>query len=648
MKENGPQPPAPDRPKASGSPEALITSPAAVADAPDPEPRSPAATIPSVPMADASAREDPRERARELATLYEAARALIGARDEIQVATRIVHATLGAVGARSGALLARDARGRYRLLFGAGIPESAALFTFPEPVREWMLRSGAFVVEDSGAARAMGALQVTLVERFDMATGAAVADREGLAALLIMGPLLLEERDPGEILPLLESLATLAGHALEACATHDDPGRRPASAERARPIESSRPSRALEKMRADHEALASLIGDSPALLEVAQDLVAVAGTHFPVLLTGESGVGKELAARAIHDLSARRNGPFEVVDCGSIPRELIESELFGHVRGSFTGAHRDRRGAFELAARGTLFMDEIGEMPLELQTRLLRVLQEGRFRRVGDERLLEADVRVIAATNRDLRADVAARKFREDLFYRLNVFAILLPPLRDRLEDLIPLLRHFLTRQARELGVREWEVSADVVRAMHAHTWPGNIREVANFCAGLAVRSRGTGQVTMEDLDYVWRRQHPQQSPPWRELPQAGRGHLGSWVLDQVRASRFNLIEAARLLKRRQRAGQTVPLTERSALSYYLTGEILRAVVECGGDAEEAARRVAGDDDLAARVVGRAQKVVDLLRESESQAALRRRFAKLPADYQDVLASAYASLRRDR
>jgi transcriptional regulator with GAF, ATPase, and Fis domain len=151
-----------------------------------------------------------------------------------------------------------------------------------------------------------------------------------------------------------------------------------------------------------------------------------------VLIMGESGVGKELAARAVHQMSDRADGPFEVMDCGSIPRELIESELFGHVRGAFTGAHRDRKGAFELAHRGTLFMDEIGEMPLQLQTRLLRVLQEGRFRRVGDEHSIEADVRVVAATHRDLRAEVAAGRFREDLFYRLNVFAVRLPPLRER------------------------------------------------------------------------------------------------------------------------------------------------------------------------------------------------------------------------
>src|SRR5262249_55229945 len=153
-------------------------------------------------------------------------------------------------------------------------------------------------------------------------------------------------------------------------------------------------------------------------------LVAVANTRFPVLLTGESGVGKELAARAIHDLSERSGGAFEAVDCGSIPRELIESERVGHLRGAFTGAPRDPRGAFQVAHRGTLFLDEIGEMPLQLQTRLLRVLQEGRFRRIGDERVTEVDVRVVAATNRDLRAEVTRRAFREDLFYRLNVFAI--------------------------------------------------------------------------------------------------------------------------------------------------------------------------------------------------------------------------------
>ncbi len=365
-----------------------------------------------------------------------------------------------------------------------------------------------------------------------------------------------------------------------------------------------------------------MIGESHALLETCQDLVAVAGTRFPVLLSGESGVGKELAARAIHDLSARTEGPFEVVDCGSIPRELIESELFGHVKGSFTGAHRDRRGAFEMAHRGTLFLDEIGEMPLQLQTRLLRVLQEGRIRRVGDERPISVDVRVIAATNRDLRAEVAAKGFREDLYYRLNVFSVRLSPLRERVGDIQVLLRHFLGDQGHELGVAEWVVEAEVVESLETYHWPGNIRELANLAAALTVRTRNDGHIVMDDLNQVWRRQHG-----------------GAWVLEQARACRFNLIEAARSLKRRKRQGQQVPITERSALSYYLTGEILRALVEAGGDAAQAAKSLAGDEELEARMLPRVQKVREALANVGGNGDPGR-FGKLPADYDAVLKQA--------
>jgi len=381
-----------------------------------------------------------------------------------------------------------------------------------------------------------------------------------------------------------------------------------------------------------------MIGDSPALLALCQDLLAVAGTHFPVLLMGESGVGKELAARAIHGLSERAEGPVEVVDCGSIPPELIESELFGHVRGAFTDAHRDRRGAFELAQRGTLFLDEIGDMPLQLQTRLLRVLQESRFRRVGDERVIEADVRIVAATNRDLHRMVTERRFREDLFYRLNVFTIRIPPLRERLHDLAPLLTHFMRQQSRALRVAEWEVEPAVPEALEGHPWPGNVRELANLCAALTVRCKATGHVTLADLDAVWSRQHPGAEPPWRN---AARGRLGEWVLEQARGSRFNLVEATRALLRRKRAGQPVPIAERSALSYYLTGEILKALVASGGDLESAAQAIAGDEDPGARVSPRVRKVWEALGAARGAGDLERQFGKLPAEYEPALARAH-------
>ena len=204
-------------------------------------------------------------------------------------------------------------------------------------------------------------------------------------------------------------------------------------------------------------------------------------------------------------------------------------------------------------------------------------------------------------------------------------------------------MRHFMGRQARELGVDEWLVDNEVLEALQRHAWPGNVRELANLCAGLAVRARATGHVTLAELEQVWRRQHPDEELPWDGPAVAPRGRLGDWVLDHVRAARFNLIEAARLLKRRKRAGQTVPLTERSALSYYLTGEILRALVESEGDPYAAARDLAGDDELVPRVAGRVRKVCETLRGARGDVAgVRRRFAKLPAGYEVVLKRATA------
>jgi transcriptional regulator with GAF, ATPase, and Fis domain len=566
----------------------------------------------------------------DLANLYEVARSLLGAPGPERVASRVVLSTMGTLGACSGAMYRADDRGRLKL--ACRYPRDPAArdgaLRIERAAREWMLREGAFAIPGAAAGRGLGALRDLLAERHEAAVATAIADRDGLAGLIVLGPRLLDEPFTAADLATLDSLAGLAALALGDRAP--EPGE-PQVAERG-------PARTLDQLRSAHPQLASIVGASRPVLEACQDLVAVAATRFPVLIMGESGVGKELAARAVHELSERADGPFEVVDCGSIPHELIESELFGHMRGAFTGAHRDRKGAFELAHRGTLFLDEIGEMPLQLQTRLLRVLQEGRIRRVGDERPVETDVRVVAATHRDLRAEVAARRFREDLFYRLNVFAVRLPPLRDRADDLPLLVRHFLPRLARG---GEWSVDREAMGALEAQDWPGNVRELANLCAALAVQTGGCGRVTLADLEVVWRRQHGGEPVPWRAgaaATEAGRGRLGEWVLEQARAQRFNLIEAARQLQRRKRAGQAVPVTERSALSYYVTGEILRALAESGGDAEAAALQVAGGEELRGRVASRVTRLLESLRACRGDlAAARRRFAKLPAGYEPML-----------
>ncbi len=224
----------------------------------------------------------------------------------------------------------------------------------------------------------------------------------------------------------------------------------------------------------------AILGASPAIEEVRQLVEKVAPTRTTVLVTGESGTGKEVVARAIHDKGSRRDQPFVAINCGAIPEGLIESELFGHEKGSFTGAAVQKQGLFEVAGSGTLFLDEVGELPQVLQVKLLRALQERKIRRVGGSADLAVAARIIAATNRDLGEEVKAGRFREDLFYRLNVIQVKMPPLRERREDLPRFLDHFLDRFAAELGRPRPAVSAEAQRLLLAHAYPGNVRELAN------------------------------------------------------------------------------------------------------------------------------------------------------------------------
>jgi two-component system nitrogen regulation response regulator GlnG len=228
-----------------------------------------------------------------------------------------------------------------------------------------------------------------------------------------------------------------------------------------------------------------LIGRSPAMQDVYRILARMMSTDLTVMIVGESGTGKELVARALHEFGQRRNGPFVAINMAAIPRELVESELFGHERGAFTGATARGIGRFEQAQGGTLFLDEIGDMPLDAQTRLLRVLQEGEYTTVGGRRALKADVRIVAATHRDLNRLVHQGGFREDLFYRLNVVPIRLPPLRERREDIPELTRHFLARAAAE-GLRYKVITKAGMDRLQRHDWPGNVRELENTVRRLA------------------------------------------------------------------------------------------------------------------------------------------------------------------
>jgi formate hydrogenlyase transcriptional activator len=234
-----------------------------------------------------------------------------------------------------------------------------------------------------------------------------------------------------------------------------------------------------------------IVGDSPALREVMQEVDLVAPTSSTVLIQGETGTGKELIARAIHDRSSRRNAAFVTLNCAAVPATLIESELFGHERGAFTGALTQRLGRFESAHGGTLFLDEIGEIPLDVQVKLLRVLQEQEFERLGSTRSIRVNVRVVTATNRDLWQMVEAKQFRADLFYRLSVFPLRLPPLRERREDVPALVRHFMRQHAERMNRVVDEIPSDVMDAMLAHDWPGNVRQLQNFVEHGVIVSRG-------------------------------------------------------------------------------------------------------------------------------------------------------------
>ena len=281
---------------------------------------------------------------------------------------------------------------------------------------------------------------------------------------------------------------------------------------------------------------AEIVGNSPALHRVLKEVETVAPTDSTVLIYGETGTGKELIARAIHDLSARRSGTFVKLNCAAIPTGLLESELFGHEKGAFTGAVAQRIGRFELANRGTIFLDEIGEIPLELQPKLLRVLQEREFERLGSSRTLRSDARLIAATNRDLGTMVEKQAFRADLYYRLNIFPIHVPPLRERSEDIPLLVRHFTAQFARRMNRAIDSIPAESMNALRRYPWPGNIRELQNLIERAVILS--PGPVLRVPVEELKARTATARAPESRQtLADAERAHIlavlkeTGWVL---------------------------------------------------------------------------------------------------------------------
>ncbi len=301
-----------------------------------------------------------------------------------------------------------------------------------------------------------------------------------------------------------------------------------------------------------------IIGRSKAMVEVIHRAELVAATKSTVLVTGETGTGKELVARAIHDRSAQREMPLIKVNCAAIPETLLESELFGHVRGAFTGATTSKKGKFALADGGTIFLDEIGTMSPTLQSKLLRVLQEREFEPLGSERSERVDLRVIAATNRDLRQMVAEGKFQEDLFYRLNVIPIVIPPLRDRREDIPALVEHFIRKHSHRIGRRIDKMEDGVLTGLQQYDWPGNVRELENTIERAVVLSPGPA-ITARAISVIGAITTPSASPPSLKLRQNIE-----WV---ERETIRRALESASGIKKD--AAELMGISQR-ALSYYL------------------------------------------------------------------------------
>ncbi|CAN5887090.1 sigma-54 dependent transcriptional regulator [soil metagenome] len=304
-------------------------------------------------------------------------------------------------------------------------------------------------------------------------------------------------------------------------------------------------------LAAELTAGARLVGSSRAMQKVRDLIEQVAPTEARVLITGESGTGKELAAAALHELSPRSAGPFVRVNSAAIPRELVESEMFGHERGAFTGASDTRRGRFELASGGTLFLDEIAELSAEAQAKLLRATETGTFERIGGQRPIRVDVRVIAATNRDLETEMKAGRFREDLYYRLNVLRIHMPSLRDRLDDVPELIEHLMARLRQRHGLAPAHITDEALDTLLQYTWPGNVRELANVCERLAILfpGRRTGRrelATVLTADATLRAPSSHGSLPLNERLDAFEREIIEGALDAASGS---ISDAARRLQ---------------------------------------------------------------------------------------------------
>ncbi len=443
-----------------------------------------------------------RRDSNELSALFEVAKDFLEIEELKALKQQIVFSALGVLGAKTGVLLEFDSA-KHTLatavsLGQTGKPIPSSKFPLRRKWQEFLFkRKQRMPLDFSRGGRNPKLKQfsrsnIALVRTLEPKLLTAICEDDRLYGVLCLQEKLLGGKYTIEDYNVLTSLTNLAAKAWGKLASVEPKGKD-------RPIRSLGPAlskltperirKELHSLRTDYPALKEIVGQSRAILSLFRDLLEVAKTKCPVLILGKTGTGKELAAKAIHQLSSRGDDAFVELNCASVPSELIESELFGYERGAFTGATRERKGVFEQANHGTLFLDEIGDMSRNLQTKLLRVIQEGRFRRLGGEKSIEVDVRIIAASNKDLTREARKGNFREDLLYRINVYPISLAPLEERREDIPLLADHFLKQTATDFGLPRKSFSKDALELLKGSGFPGNIRELKNIVERVALRS---------------------------------------------------------------------------------------------------------------------------------------------------------------